>query len=270
MINRQRSRPELADFLLTKRQSLSPESAGLPHTRRRRTPGLRREEVATLAGVGLTWYTWLEQGREIGVSIQFLDNLARALQLNSAERQHLYLLSHMREPASTSQTEHRVPRVIQRMLADLPADYLCYMLNLHWDVLAYNEKADRYFHFSDYDPQQRNFLYLLFMEPRYQQRLANWESVAQLLLASFRRDYARTKNDPNIQQLITNLNENSALFHELWNKHEIYQPCNGFRDMVFAGREEVYEYSSLTFDIEKSNRLLIYIPVNESSEQDIN
>ncbi|EOZ9140285.1 helix-turn-helix domain-containing protein, partial [Providencia stuartii] len=88
----QRMRPELAEFLKQKRESISPEEVGLPRTTRRRTPGLRREEVAALAGVGLTWYTWLEQGRDIGVSTQFLDNLSAALHLNSAERQHLYLL----------------------------------------------------------------------------------------------------------------------------------------------------------------------------------
>ncbi|WP_259671934.1 helix-turn-helix transcriptional regulator [Providencia rettgeri] len=100
MKNRERNRPELADFLKQKRESVSPESVGLPRTTRRRTPGLRREEVAALAGVGLTWYTWLEQGREIGVSTQFLDNLSNALNLNTAERQHLYLLTHNREPYS--------------------------------------------------------------------------------------------------------------------------------------------------------------------------
>ncbi|MDE9541863.1 helix-turn-helix domain-containing protein [Xenorhabdus bovienii] len=92
MTKLKRTRTELASFLRIKRESLNPESVGLPQIGRRRTPGLRREEVAALAGVGLTWYTWLEQGREIGVSAIFLDNLAKVLKLNAAERRHLYLL----------------------------------------------------------------------------------------------------------------------------------------------------------------------------------
>ncbi len=256
-----RTRPELADFLRTKRESLTPECVGLPHTSRRRTPGLRREEVAALAGVGLTWYTWLEQGREIGVSTRFLDNLARTLRLNEAERQHLYLLAHQRAPEASGVTEHHVPPVITRMLDDFPDNYLCYVLNLHWDVLAYNEKADRYLHFSEAQPRMCNFLYLLFTDPRYQTRFTDWETDAQRLLASFRRDYARTKHDPNIQRMITALCQESAAFDTLWNKHEIYQPCNGIREIEFNGRRETYEYASLTFDIDKSNRLLVYTPV---------
>ncbi|WBA55361.1 helix-turn-helix transcriptional regulator [Providencia sp. 21OH12SH02B-Prov] len=260
MKEKQRHRPELADFLRQKRESLSPESVGLPRTSRRRTPGLRREEVAALAGVGLTWYTWLEQGRDIGVSTQFLDNLSAALHLNSAERQHLYLLTHNREPIATAKTEHHVPSAISRLIADFPENYLCYVLNLHWDVLAYNPRADDYFHFSEAEPYYCNFLYLLFMDQRYQELFANWPLVAQQLLASFRRDYARTKNDPNIKKLIKILTEQSTLFSQLWNKHEIYQPCTGVRELVYQGKIADYDYSSLTFDIEKSNRLLVYIP----------
>lgn len=256
----QRMRPELAEFLKQKRENISPEEVGLPRTTRRRTPGLRREEVAALAGVGLTWYTWLEQGRDIGVSTQFLDNLSAALHLNSAERQHLYLLTHNREPIATGNTEHRVPSAISRMISDFPDHYLCYVLNLHWDVLAYNTRADHYFHFSDAQPYYCNFLYLLFMDPRYQERFVNWQLVAQQLLASFRRDYARTKNNPNIKQMINALLEQSTLFSQLWHKHEIYQPCTGIREIAYQGKVENYDYSSLTFDIEKGNRLLVYIP----------
>ncbi|APC11556.1 helix-turn-helix domain-containing protein [Providencia rettgeri] len=260
MKNRERNRPELADFLKQKRESVSPESVGLPRTTRRRTPGLRREEVAALAGVGLTWYTWLEQGREIGVSTQFLDNLSNALNLNTAERQHLYLLTHNREPIATGNTEHCVPSAISKMITDFPDNYLCYVLNLHWDVLAYNSRADDYFHFSEAEPYLCNFLYLLFTDLRYQERFADWPLVAKQLLASFRRDYALTKNDPNIKTLVKTLVGQSALFNQLWNKHEIYQPCTGVRELVYQGNLEHYDYTSLTFDIEKGNRLLVYIP----------
>lgn len=93
-----RTRQELADFLRMKREKLSPQAVGLPSGTRRRTPGLRREEVAALAGVGLTWYTWLEQGREINASVEFLEDLARVLKLDATERYHLFLLAHQRPP----------------------------------------------------------------------------------------------------------------------------------------------------------------------------
>ncbi|EKT63003.1 helix-turn-helix transcriptional regulator [Providencia burhodogranariea] len=260
MKDKERNRPELADFLKQKRESISPEDVGLPRTTRRRTPGLRREEVAALAGVGLTWYTWLEQGRDIGVSTQFLDNLSNTLKLNSAERQHLYLLTHNREPTETGSTEHYVPSAISRMITDFPKNYLCYVLNLHWDILAYNSRANDYFHFSEADSHYCNFLYLLFMDSRYQERFTNWPIVAKQLLASFRRDYARTKSDPYIKQLIKILNAQSSVFNQLWDKHEIYQPCTGVREVTYQGKLENYDYTSLTFDILKGNRLIVYIP----------
>ncbi len=266
MKERQRTRPELADFLKRKRESLSPEQLGLPRTTRRRTPGLRREEVATLAGVGLTWYTWLEQGREIGVSSQFLDSLCTVLQLNNAERQHLYLLTQNREPSSTGSTEYSVPPAILQMINDFPNDYLCYVLNLHWDILAYNSQANTCFHFSQTEAYCCNFLYLLFIDERYRELFADWPLVAQQLLASFRRDYVHTKNDPNIKKLIKKLCTQSEVFNNLWNKYEIYQPCTGMREINHQGKLRTYNYSSLTFDIEKGNRLIVYIPVKNKEK----
>lgn len=260
-MQRQRTRPELADFLRHKRESLSPTSVGLPATNRRRTPGLRREEVAALAGVGLTCYTWLEQGRDIGVSSQFLDRLAKVFQLNQAERRHLYLLTSMRHPLETGITEYQVPASIQRIMDDLPADYLCYVLNLHWDVLAFNSKADQYFGFSSTTGQARNFLWLLFADERYQQLLPDWKTEAYQLLSSFRRDYALNKHDPNIQAMIRELTQISSVFEQMWNRHEIYQPCSGIRQFAIQGVVQHYQYSSLTFDLDKHNRLIIYAPL---------
>ncbi|PHM51698.1 helix-turn-helix domain-containing protein [Xenorhabdus hominickii] len=188
MKNLKRSRTELASFLRNKRESLSPESVGLPHIRCRRTPGLRREEIAALAGVGVTWYTWLEQGREIGVSATFLDSLSKVLKLNVAERRHLYLLVHMREPFETGQTWCLVSPLIKRIMNDL-SPHLTYVLNLHWDVLAFNQPADEIFHFSQFQGEQRNFLWLLFTCEHYHKLFCHWERDAYRLLASFRRDY---------------------------------------------------------------------------------
>jgi transcriptional regulator with XRE-family HTH domain len=114
-----RTRSELADFLLHHREKLSPADVGLPSTGRRRTPGLRREEVATLAGVGLTWYTWFEQGRDIQVSEAFLLNISKALRLDDAECCHLFLLSHRRPPPSEAFELSSVSPLVQQLMDDL-------------------------------------------------------------------------------------------------------------------------------------------------------
>ncbi|MCP9266945.1 helix-turn-helix transcriptional regulator [Xenorhabdus sp. XENO-1] len=258
MTKLKRTRTELANFLRIKRESLNPESVGLPHIGRRRTPGLRREEVAALAGVGLTWYTWLEQGREIGVSAIFLDNLAKVLKLNAAERRHLYLLAHMREPVETGQTWCIVSPLIKRIMNDL-SPHLTYVLNLHWDVLAFNPPADEYFHFSQAEGDQRNFLWLLFTNEYYRELLCHWHQDAYRLLASFRRDYALAAGDSYIQNLVNKLLKVSPDFHGMWHRHEIYEPCNGIRELNINGLLIPFEYTSMAIDLEKHLRLVIYV-----------
>ena len=124
-----RTRADLSEFLRLRRERLRPADLGLPAGGRRRTPGLRREEVAALAGVGLAWYTWFEQGRNISVSATFLENLARVLKLDPAERRHLYLLAHQRPPAEPGRTVCTVPPQVRRLMDDLPARP-AYILNL--------------------------------------------------------------------------------------------------------------------------------------------
>ena len=172
-----RTRQELADFLRMKREKLSPQAVGLPSGTRRRTPGLRREEVAALAGVGLTWYTWLEQGREINASVGFLEDLARVLKLDATERYHLFLLAHQRPPVVAGHQWCQVTPLVRRLLDDLtlrPA----YVMNLSWDIIAWNPAADRLFAIAERQPQQRNMLWMLFADPELNQRLMGWQEQA--------------------------------------------------------------------------------------------
>ncbi|WP_340614414.1 helix-turn-helix transcriptional regulator [Xenorhabdus thailandensis] len=258
MTKMKRSRIELANFLRTKRESISPESVGLPHIGRRRTPGLRREEIAALAGVGVTWYTWLEQGREIGVSAAFLDNLAKILKLTTAERRHLYLLAHMREPIETGQTWCVVSPLIKQIMDDL-SPHLTYVLNLHWDVLAFNQPADECFRFSLFTGEQRNFLWLLFTSEYYRELLCHWERDAYRLLASFRRDYALVAKDSYIQEIVNKLIKISPDFCDMWHRHEIYEPCNGIRELNVNGQETSFDYTSMVTDLERHLRLIVYV-----------
>src|SRR5215472_154383 len=138
----QARRTELAKFLRTRRERLSPEAFGLPSGTRRRTPGLRREELALLAGVGTTWYTWLEQGRAITVSKQVLESLARIVRLGAAERAHLFVLARDDLPADPFPLTQTIDPALQ-LIVDTMGVYPALVLNPRWDILAWNQAACR-------------------------------------------------------------------------------------------------------------------------------
>ena len=253
-----RTRQELADFLRMKREKLSPQAVGLPSGTRRRTPGLRREEVAALAGVGLTWYTWLEQGREINASVGFLEDLARVLKLDATERYHLFLLAHQRPPVVAGHQWCQVTPLVRRLLDDLtlrPA----YVMNLSWDILAWNPAADRLFTIGERQPQQRNMLWMLFADPELNQRLIGWQEQAPQILASFRRDYARAPQDATMLQRIQALSDVSPQFSQLWQQHDIHGRCQGQRTFLVEGAGEVtFEHASFIVDEDNHLRLVMY------------
>lgn len=253
-----RTRQELADFLRMKREKLSPQAVGLPSGTRRRTPGLRREEVAALAGVGLTWYTWLEQGREINASVEFLEDLARVLKLDATERYHLFLLAHQRPPVVAGHQWCQVTPLVRRLLDDLtlrPA----YVMNLSWDIIAWNPAADRLFSLAERQPEQRNMLWMLFADPELNQRLIGWLEQAPQILASFRRDYARAPQDATMLQRIQALSDVSPQFRQLWQQHDIHGRCQGQRTFLVAGAGEVtFEHASFIVDEDNHLRLVMY------------
>ncbi|HHQ6582450.1 TPA: helix-turn-helix transcriptional regulator [Serratia fonticola] len=253
-----RTRQELADFLRMKREKLSPQAVGLPSGTRRRTPGLRREEVAALAGVGLTWYTWLEQGREINASVEFLEDLARVLKLDATERYHLFLLAHQRPPVVAGHQWCQVTPLVRRLLDDLtlrPA----YVMNLSWDIIAWNPAADRLFAIAERQPEQCNMLWMLFADPELNQRLMGWQEQAPQILASFRRDYARAPQDATMLQRIQALSDVSPQFRQLWQQHDIHGRCQGQRTFLVAGAGEVtFEHASFIVDEDNHLRLVMY------------
>lgn len=196
-----RTRTDLSDFLTRHRKKLTPVDAGLPSTGARRTPGLRREEVAALAGVGLTWYTWFEQGLDIQVSESFLLKVAKALKLDDAGCSRLFLLAHRRPPPPEAYQWPSVSPLIQNLLDDLvtrPA----YVANLRWDVVAWNEAADELFGFTKLEQLDRNIIRLIFADPEFRPRLPHWSSEAPKLLAQFRFDLATAPDDPAMLAMV--------------------------------------------------------------------
>lgn len=253
----ERTRPELAEFLRTRRERLSPEDAGLPHARRRRTPGLRREEVAALAGVGLTWYTWLEQGRDIGVSADFLDSLARVLKLDAAERRHLFLLAHERPPAEPARTFCTVPPIAGRLMHDL-APHAAHILNLRWDVLACNEPAGQLFGFERHDAAHRNLLWLFFTDERLRETFVNWEAEVPAMLAGFRRDLAAAREDTDARALVEALERASPAFRDGWRNQDVHAPCTGIRRLRMHDEDIDFAHTSLTLDGGQHLRLVVH------------
>ncbi|MFQ3787143.1 helix-turn-helix transcriptional regulator [Halomonas sp. A29] len=254
----QHTRAELSEFLRSRRERITPKEVGLPAGGRRRTPGLRREEVAALAGVGLSWYTWLEQGRDIKVSSAFLDNLSRVLKLDVTERRHLFLLAHQRLPPEVGRTLCAVPPLIRRLMSDIAARP-SYVLNLRWDVLAWNPAADRVFGFSNIPAARRNLLRMLFTSPEMRELFSPWDGQALEILSSFRRDFVRAIDDADMIDLVTELESVSSVFNTWWQQQDIHGPCQGIRHLQIPTVGQVeFEHTSLSIDEDRHLRLVYY------------
>ena len=212
---------ELSDFLKTRRARLMPSQAGLPAGQRRRTPGLRREEVAQLAGIGLTWYTWLEQGRPIRVSAQVLESLSRVLLLDRQERLHLYHLANQAVPTDMPEYAGSVSPALQHVLDSLR---LCPSLVVDqcWNVLAWNKEACALFgDFARMNARMRNVVWAVFTEPLYKKLLVDWEANAKALLGRFRATCGKLVDDPWLVRFVGELKEQSEEFALWWPLHEI-------------------------------------------------
>jgi transcriptional regulator with XRE-family HTH domain len=256
-------RREFGSFLRSRRERLTPKAVGLPEGTRRRTPGLRREEVALLAGVGVTWYTWLEQGRNVRASHEVLAALSRALRLDSVERGHLFAL-HEEAPAEASPScPEVVGEPLRRMLASLTGQP-AFVLGRRWDVLAWNRAAVALF--GDYAKREgdaRNIMYMLFADPAHRQTLVDWEPLARISLAMFRVDASRHAGDPDFERLIGTLKRSSLEFLKWWPQYEVQVLVPGHKrlDHPKAGRM-VFEYTS--FNAPGTDlKLVVYTPLAE-------
>jgi transcriptional regulator with XRE-family HTH domain len=218
-------RRALATFLRSRRERITPEQVGLPLGGRRRTPGLRREEVAQLAGVGVTWYTWLEQGRDINVSEQVLDAIAGTLHLDPIERAHLYTLAGAGEPRIDQQCRAISDplRLMLRQLEPFPAS----IQNARTDILAYNRSYDALMSgISQFPHEERNALTLAFTDPTWRKSIVDWEDAGPRLVSTFRAAMAAHIAEPSWKSLVKRLRAESPEFDALWDQHEISSPEN--------------------------------------------
>jgi transcriptional regulator with XRE-family HTH domain len=212
-------RSALAEFLRGRRAGLAPATVGLPAGVRRRTPGLRREEVAQLANIGTAWYTALEQGRDVRPSLGVLESLADALRLTADERRHLFLLAGHVLPVQPSAEAETASPAVRRLLDDLDPDPAC-VLGRCWDYLYWNRAAAAVFALTDAPPPYpRNFVWRLFVDARA--RRPGWEEVARTVLAQFRAASARYPGDPRFAALIGDLERASPEFRAWWPRHDV-------------------------------------------------
>ncbi len=258
-------RQELSDFLKTRRERLRPQDVGLPMTPRRRTPGLRREEVAQLAAVGITWYTWFEQGRAVDVSAHFLERIAQALRLDGAERAHLFSLAQNRPPPSRPAPGFVVTPAHRRMLEAIQGP--AYIATAPMDVLAWNAALSAVFgdiaHLADED---RNMLWLMFASAEHRAAIPDWETAARAMLARFRGEYGRSRDDPRFQSLIDRLQAASAEFREWWPAHDV--TVKREKPKRFAAPEVgemALEQNILLLENAPGMRLVVYAPADDDT-----
>ncbi|WP_339254064.1 helix-turn-helix transcriptional regulator [Paenibacillus sp. FSL P2-0136] len=213
---------ELSRFLRLRRERMTPKQAGLPETGRRRTPGLRRSEVAQLADVGLDWYTYLEQGRPINVSAEVLDRISEVLRLDEAERRHLYHLARKQFPLINTHQPSKVTAELQRFL-DSQTLSPSNVMDAHMNIIAWNEaycamNGD----LAAMSESERNFVWMTFTSARFRYvKGEQWEMHARRIVATFHARYARHGEDPWWSEQFEALSKVSSEFREFWDSHEI-------------------------------------------------
>ncbi|MGO4540667.1 helix-turn-helix transcriptional regulator [Paenibacillus sp. 2TAB19] len=263
----------LSQFLKTQRAKLQPEAVGLPAGTRRRTPGLRREEVAQLAGVSSTWYTWLEQGRDIKVSSSVLDAIAAALQLTVDERKYLYALALDAGPGTTSFKQDELPQPelsapLQYMLRELR--YCPTIISdRHCQIVGWNEAASHVFlDFDQIPPDQRNMIRLLFTRKEFQRLAVNWEQFVSGYLAIFRAYYGQYFEDEWYEQFLEEMSAIHPNFNALWEQSRVSSAPEVLLQFRHAkAGKMLFHLTSLQVHGSADLRCSVYTPAPESTTE---
>jgi transcriptional regulator with XRE-family HTH domain len=259
-------RRELAAFLRSRRERLRPEQVGLPPSRRRRTPGLRREEVAQLAGVGVTWYTWLEQARQINASPQVLDAIARTLQFDSYEHSHLFTLAGL--PTTSIQYECGALSPVAQTLVDQMEPYPAIILNYRWDLLAFNRVHATFLPELEETPiEERNCIWQAFNSPGWKAMMVDWEESVARMVAEYRAAMAEHIDDPAWQAFVDRLREAAPEFNVFWDRHDVGTDNYTKRLMHPTAGLMHLNYTNLWFDQGPRARILVFTPADDETRQ---
>jgi transcriptional regulator with XRE-family HTH domain len=260
----------LGTYLRDRRMKLEPAAFGFP-AERRRTPGLRREEVAQRANISPTWYTWLEQGRSGAPSADVLDRIARALMLTDVEREHLFLLGLGRPPEARYQKIEGVTPRLQRVLDALdPSPAL--IRTAIWDVLAWNQAATlMLMDYGSLPPERRNILRFIFLDPRARAAQYDWESVARFVLGAFRVDAARAGAVAEVEPFVEELCRLSPDFKAMWRDNDVRGPhgeaVKRIRHPILGALS--FEYSAFAVDGRTDLTMVVYNPATPKDAEKI-
>lgn len=258
-------RAKLSDFLRNCRARLMPADVGLPSAGWRRTPGLRREDVAALAGLSATWYTWLEQGRDVRASDRVLENLSRTLRLSPEERDYLFLLAQGRPAPIRPHTEDQVPETVRHTLdaMNLPAQ----VITPRWDLLYWNTMIARCLtDYAQIPKPERNLVRILLTRPEYQLFPEDYEARVRRIAAKLRVDYSQAGNDPAFDTLIEEMCEVSPLFRDAWRSPEVVGRAEGVNRLMHPELGLItYEHTSYVVEGIPSLRVVVFAPLGVDS-----
>lgn len=252
----------LGAFLRAHRERTTPEMVGLPQVSRRRTSGLRREELAQISGISTTWYTWIEQGREVSISAAALARLAQALRLRPAEQEYLFTLAGVKNPQARPAAQ----------AADVHLSHCVHLLNCPgylidscWNMLAWNSQAGQLFDgWLDRDPQP-NLLRFMFLHPLAQTLLIDWQARAQRVVAEFRAETSHYAHSEAIRQLVLTLREESSVFNRWWTQQEVLARQGGERRFQHPLRGQIC-YHQQTLVPAGSSELRLVMLVEQSED----
>lgn len=257
-------RKELGEFLQAIRKRGTPEAFGFPQGTRRRTKGLRREEVAQLANISATWYTWIEQGRDVNMSADALVRMAQALKLTRTERAYLFDLAGRRDPQGHVAEEDLAPTALTSLLKDIHVP--AYVLGRTWNILAWNKEAKKLF--GDWLTEEAitpNLLRLVFTHPQAKTFVLNWEARGRRLVAEFRADCRSRLDEPELQSLVNELSKASAEFDQFWKQHDVLERQGGLREFNH-GKLGLLSYQQVTMRPvdQEQLKLVMLSPSDES------
>jgi transcriptional regulator with XRE-family HTH domain len=249
------------------RARLAPSQVGLAQSDRRRAPGLRRQDVAVLADVSITWYTWLEQGREIKISADVLERIATALLMSATEREFLFALAQQRSAPQVAAPVAAVSPAMERMLGAICVPAL--VMTSRWDVIAWNELTRIFRNYDELAPEKRNLLRIVLVEDEsYKLDPARHEQMARRGLSKFRVDYSQNPGNPAFEELVAGLTAESAMFRRLWNSPEVMTRLENVGHYPHLGGTS-FEVSSYMPEGRSTLRLVVYTPLDEQTTEKV-
>jgi transcriptional regulator with XRE-family HTH domain len=256
-----------ATFLRMCRERLNPEDVGLPRRTNARKPGLRREEVAAISGVGASWYAWLERGCDIRVSDEVLDRLSETLRMTDDERVYLYSLVQHRPPPMSVEVQPEPPANVLQMVHSVPVPAI--VVNLCWDLLGWNTlQSQLYKDYSTIPSTERNLLEIVFTRPARYLSAAQFDITTRCLVSRFRYDYSRTGDDPRFEALVHRLCTRSPLFSRLWRSPEFTLQPFGVHRFTHPGYGELeFEHTSFVPDGCSNFRVVVCTPENAATRR---